>query len=825
MAVSLLGLVVLCFLQSDLLVRGAVTCIDPTTNAVKVQNSTECSGNTILFKTAGVNIYDVFWDVWQPTTSKGNMSTSIQALLDASAYGIKLVRCFAHPFEQTKDTTWLMMNDTAKKAYFERADTIVQAAEDLGILLVPSLGYGCSRPSTICNPALVWNETYRQMVVDNSSRTRQSLFAYARDFVTRYKDSKAIAFWELGNEFNLQLDGCGISKDAGDFIRTSDGMDFLREYRDVVLAVDSSRSINTGMAHPRPVAWHAAQSPTGCINASLALDTPEDTQRILAAYADGFDFVSIHYYGCRSMAQPYPWCDMSAPDPASRGDTHLFQVASEVAEQQGKVLYIGEYGASNRGGNDGYNHTGSQGYQYALAAIAAIVDLDVHLSTLWAFECPSHGDTPNWCLHPGKPPQQNVTWAFMHQLILMDYKLQHGAASVINNTMVRQFLPLSPGGPACLDGSRYALYYRLGTSRSKWVINMQGGGWSQTAFRSYERSKTSLGSSNSWPEMQWIQDLGPRFADFSQLFLRYCDGASFTGYRPEPVNVGNIPPEYPYTDPTPPNATVYVRGRANLEASIDYIKAHFIKDAPVEEVIVLGGSAGGLATIVHTDAIAKQLNASKVVAKPNAGFFLDYDGEPCNQSISVNCNYTALHKIMVNFHNSSGGLDASCVTATPQSDVYKCMLPVYATPFVQADMFFQQSKFDHWQLNEEAGLVCTTAQSYHPPWLNNVTCDKYESAAIAGYGEAFMDQIAEELSRPGQQRGFYLTSCIVHGIDWHYASIDDVNLESAFAQWYYRRYAERTYSNNDFHWVEDYHMPRIDNPLACPPLTFIDWHD
>jgi hypothetical protein len=36
------------------------------------------------------------------------------------------------------------------------------------------------------------------MVVNSSSLTRQSVFAYARDFVMRYKSSAAIAYWELG---------------------------------------------------------------------------------------------------------------------------------------------------------------------------------------------------------------------------------------------------------------------------------------------------------------------------------------------------------------------------------------------------------------------------------------------------------------------------------------------------------------------------------------------------------------------------------------------------------------------------------------------------
>ena len=130
-----------------------------------------------------------------------------------------------------------------------------------------------------------------------------------------------------GNEFNLQLDGCGLSKDAGDFFTTREGMAFLRSYRDVVTEADDSRSINTGMAAPRSHAFHASQSPTGCINATVALDTAADTAAILAVYAEGFDFVSLHYYGCRTTSAVYGWCNVSTPDPLPRGDLTIIQVS------------------------------------------------------------------------------------------------------------------------------------------------------------------------------------------------------------------------------------------------------------------------------------------------------------------------------------------------------------------------------------------------------------------------------------------------------------------------------------------------------------------
>jgi hypothetical protein len=104
-------------------------------------------------------------------------------------------------------------------------------------------------------------------------------------------------------------------------------MVFLREYRDVVMTADGSRGVNTGMAAPRSHAYHASQSPTGCINTTVALDTAADTAAILAVYSEGFDFVSIHYYGCRSGNAPYGWCNMSASGPMARGDVDIFHVS------------------------------------------------------------------------------------------------------------------------------------------------------------------------------------------------------------------------------------------------------------------------------------------------------------------------------------------------------------------------------------------------------------------------------------------------------------------------------------------------------------------
>ena len=82
----------------------------------------------------------------------------------------------------------------------------------MGVSLIPSLGYGCAEQSG-CNPALLHpGETYRDMIVNPSSATAAMMIRYAQAFVGRYKGSRAVLMWELGNELNLAWDGCTYDK-------------------------------------------------------------------------------------------------------------------------------------------------------------------------------------------------------------------------------------------------------------------------------------------------------------------------------------------------------------------------------------------------------------------------------------------------------------------------------------------------------------------------------------------------------------------------------------------------------------------------------------
>lgn len=101
-------------------------------------------------------------------------------------------------------------------------------------------------------------------------------------------------------------------------------------------------------------------------------------------------------------------------------------------------------------------------------------------------------------------------------------------------------LTYTPQGAVCLDGSPPGYYIRQGngSSASKWILHLEGGGWCADEGTCLNRSKTALGSSTFWPPSAafngFLSDnatVNPDFYDWNMVYLMYCDGSSFTSNR------------------------------------------------------------------------------------------------------------------------------------------------------------------------------------------------------------------------------------------------------------------------------------------------------
>jgi hypothetical protein len=106
-------------------------------------------------------------------------------------------------------------------------------------------------------------------------------------------------------------------------------------------------------------------------------------------------------------------------------------------------------------------------------------------------------------------------------------------------------------GALCLDGTPGGLYLRPSKTHSpNWIIHFQGGGWCIDEQDCLKRSKSGLGSSAKWPKQGVLPNDGgphgflspdpavnPTFHDWNMVHINYCDGASFAGFKQNPIQV------------------------------------------------------------------------------------------------------------------------------------------------------------------------------------------------------------------------------------------------------------------------------------------------
>jgi hypothetical protein len=135
-------------------------------------------------------------------------------------------------------------------------------------------------------------------------------------------------------------------------------------------------------------------------------------------------------------------------------------------------------------------------------------------------------------------------------------------------------------GPVCVAGTPYSVFTRQGDPK-KLLIFMQGGGACWQGFYNCN----ILGEAQSPPEEGPFPGVfdptAPQnpFADYSVVYMPYCDGSTFGGDND--VN----DPAFPF------NRTRYHRGLRNASAGMDVAREMF-PDA--KQITVMGHSAGGV---------------------------------------------------------------------------------------------------------------------------------------------------------------------------------------------------------------------------------------
>ena len=299
----------------------------------------------------------------------------------------------------------------------------------------------------------------------------------------------------------------------------------------------------------------------------------------------------------------------------------------------------------------------------------------------------------------------------------------------------------APAGTAPRSGTPAGYYFRPGSGdgAKKWYIHMEGGGWCQleTPYQNWPNDNCLDRANNSNPTA-WLARLGTLTADppsavwdiayssadpavnplmhsWNSVYLRYCDGGTFTGDNTTTVN----------------GTKLHFKGRAIREASVRSLARRFGTDFSNGTDFVIGGSsAGGLAVYLHADWWHRQLPATATVAGlADSGFFLDWRSVITPGSFTH--SYDADLRSGFALFNSSAGVNDACIAAHrhSQSD---CIFAANTLPHIATPIFVLQSAFDSWQLQWEHGLAKNPDCKYYAKYSNHLLL-------LAMHGSFLMD--------------------------------------------------------------------------------------
>ena len=334
----------------------------------------------------------------------------------------------------------------------------------------------------------------------------------------------------------------------------------------------------------------------------------------------------------------------------------------------------------------------------------------------------------------------------------------------------------------------------------QWLIYIEGGAWCFTAEGCAGRAKTGLGSSTSYPK-SFPRDQGhghnpvllggitsgnctknPTFCRHNVVFVKYCDGTSFTGSAD---NVGSYGLHY--------------RGFDILSAILtDLTAKHGIHAA--SEVILTGGSAGGMSVFLHADFIRDGLglrSSAAFGAVPLSGFFLDrvnVYGEPIFQMQA---------RGMYQLANSSAGLPRNCVSERPL-DVASCIFPENVYNSIDSPIFVVDSTLDAYQIpcilgrngtaQTWANSTCGSAAGYQnctKIWGDrplNAHCSRDQMYTLIEYQGSFMRKISTKRTFGKLNTGAFLYQCFTHVAanypSWNQFILEGLSMQQAVTKWW-----------------------------------------
>jgi hypothetical protein len=327
-------------------------------------------------------------------------------------------------------------------------------------------------------------------------------------------------------------------------------------------------------------------------------------------------------------------------------------------------------------------------------------------------------------------------------------------------------------GAKCLDGSPPTYDVSLNKTSSQWVLFLEGGGWCYGATVAAATADCAARGGAQWPPKSGDYDssvvtaqvgsgsadiggimssnpaINPDFYTWNKVFMHYCDGSSFGGGRADPIAVtrGGKPGD------------LWLRGRNNFDALVSYFSTTLGMDSATD-IILSGGSAGGLAVFYNLDHFATLLPPSvRLVGFPDAGFFMDVKGETSGK-YDYRANFQGADPVWN--VTGSGGTNLKCLAANA-GEKWKCLMAQYIAPHVETPMFVMNSDYDAWQMEHVLGAQCIPTPTS--------ACTGDQNASLRSFRDQFAAAITAGVIDGKPKNGVFLDSCYVHEQNVDYCS-------------------------------------------------------
>ncbi|KAL6533699.1 hypothetical protein OROHE_013532 [Orobanche hederae] len=322
---------------------------------------------------------------------------------------------------------------------------------------------------------------------------------------------------------------------------------------------------------------------------------------------------------------------------------------------------------------------------------------------------------------------------------------------LLNTQLVRtQFINITfvdsavSKGAVCMGGSppAYSLARGSGSGVNNWFIYIEGGGWCVTRSECHRRSEGWLGTSYSRTRNYYDglltqnQTYNPDFYNWNRVSLIYCDGSSFFGDVEEPDTQTNVT----------------YRGSRVFNAIMEDLLAKGMNNA--DNVLLAGGSAGGLATILHCDGLRALVpNANRVKCISDSGFFIHAKNLPGAKERE---DYFTK---VVELHGLQKHLPESC---TSRMNPGLCLFPEYLVEDIQTPLFILESLFDSHQIKE---MLTPYIGGGKPEWNNCVNqsltfCNSTQIEIMQEFRKTFIDTLRN--LKYSSSRGMFVHNCYLH---------------------------------------------------------------